>query len=300
MPLLAQVKELFESETPVARISAIVGVNECVIVSCLNDLGIRPRSREETKEVRVEAIREFRRNQRRLQYEKIKCLHKERNNPSQIAKKLGVQPEFVLRCFEELKIRAPTPSESNKLRMSKLTPEQRKNLTKKAHAARRRGIKSDRELFSKAVSKQRTGAYIGAREVEVTKQLRARHLRCTPQFAWKRYNIDLMIDEHLAVEIHIGGHPANASSALRKICDLRSSGISVLYLWFTSKSSNLSKLAIEEIVTFHQLTRSNPTPLGQYRVIRSNGDIDAISEAKLNQFAKIVSNYYLLQAQISD
>src|SRR5690606_34957896 len=134
---------------------------------------------------------------------------------------------------------------------------------------------------------------IGFGESEVAKRLANIGIDCVQQFPWEGYNIDIMAG-NLAVEIH--NSTTRPDATLQRACriiKLISSGYSVMYLWL-GRDEVITDAAVNEIVAFYNLICSNPSPMGKYRVIRSNGEIDVTSARHLDGAAAVFSAYSTL------
>lgn len=282
-----------------AEIARRLGISDFRAVSCFEDLGLPRRTAAEIGKIKGDKSRALRTAARKPLLESVKRLYDEGLSVIQISRQLSVGRGQINSCIADLGLDRRNGSEANLLRFARMTPEQRRELALSAHDKRANCVRSDAELTAEAIRKQHTMERVGILEADVAECLRSKHLECIPQFAWKRYNFDIMVG-HLAVEVHSGPmRPINTSGELRKTTEALSAGISMLYLWLRNRAT-FNDLAIDEIVAFHKLTRRKPSPLGQYRVVRGDGKIDTASNDKLDEFAAIVARYHSLKTSRGD
>lgn len=213
-----------------------------------------------------------------------------------IAKRIGRSRGIVNSCLSDMGIDRPTISEGNRRSAAKQTSAARKKRTTNAHAAIRKTGRNSITQSNHAARCQSSGRYIGFGEAEITKLLRGRGVECVPQFAWNGYNIDILANQ-VAVEVHnYDSRPASNTHMATRIIELLSSGIHVFYFVLGRNSELPCESAIDDCIRFIEAASSDPSPVGKYRVVRSNGTIDHTSNRKLDHLAAVVRAYNAAQS----
>ena len=187
-----------------------------------------------------------------------------------LAAEFSVSRAVIRRILVREGIRPRGRSESMYLRMEHTPADERRALTTAAHAFNRGRRKSADWLARQAIGKQITLCRVGNGEDIFAEWLRQRGLESIPQLAVSKYNLDLAIAP-VAVEIHVS--PANPLAIPRirqRVKDLTELGWHIIYVWVT-KSHFLSERAADDVVAFLQVAKSDPSSIGQYRVIRGSG-----------------------------
>ena len=115
-------------------------------------------------------------------------------------------------------------------RFSKMTLDEKKQLTKKANEKIRNSKRPVEELTKKAKSLQKTKSRQGKGEIEFCKELKKMGLNPIHQFAINKYNIDIAIFP-VAVEIHITTTLPHKKAFVRdKIEYLTNHGWSIVFI----------------------------------------------------------------------
>lgn len=182
-------------------------------------------------------------------------------------------------------------SEANRIKMSKMTPRQRRDNARAAHVAR--SIKGDTPETVKirterrSISNQFKTWQIGRDDKIVINALKKRGVDPIPQYPIGGYNIDIAIAP-VAVEVYRSVNNPLADKRNRKrTINLLNAGWSVVYIWFAKESDQLSKNAIDHVIAlFEAMRRKEPAPR-QYWVIRSNGEPVSSGGGYLDNFSAI-------------
>lgn len=298
--LLPRVKELYESGESMTAISEKLGVGQEMIKNCIVDLRLPPITMVTCQTIKSRKLKATNKEKRKPFHDKVKKLYDEGRSTMYIATQIGRDRNFVKSCQQDIGLKIRSGSEANKLRMAKATIQERRKMTEKAHIAKRRLIRSPESARKYALAKQRSPINVGMFELDFIKELNSSGFDCIHQKAWKSYNFDIGIGDNFAVEIHTAAcRPHNTSGDFIKIMDALSSGISLIYVWMRP-TRKITDVAINEIISFHELTSSNPSTLGQYRVVRSNGEIDTVSNTYLDHIANIAATYHSLNTKIEN
>lgn len=126
---------------------------------------------------------------------------------------------------------------------------------------------------------------IGRYETEVAKVVGG-----VQQFAIGRYNLDVALPE-LRIAIEITGAVCNLRrpAALQRHKYLIDSGWSVLYVFWRPIQKGLvymdTAAVRDNFLTFSEITRSNPSQRGCYRMIRGDGQLITPSSLKLDHWS---------------
>lgn len=295
LPFLSEVKRLHSMRYPTSRISAEIGKSNGFVLSCLADLGLTPVPHSESIASRSKLVSLRGKERRKSIAKEVERLFNDGYAVKPIADMIGVSRSTINLCLADLGLKKPTLSEGNIRASSKMSKQERKDRAKNAGIALRLSGQAQSSSDRKAVSHQKTGFYIGIGEAQVSEYLDRKGLVNTPQFAWNGYNIDIMVG-NLAVEIHNStSDPIHATQRFVKIIQLLSAGINVIFLR-QHKIDIIDEVALSEIVSFHDFTSLNPTPVGQYRVIRGDGKTDISAIRNFNKFAGILAPHCVLNA----
>lgn len=212
-----------------------------------------------------------------------------------IAKATNLSRACVNTIFEELSLKRPDVSEGNRRSAAMATEGQRKARAASAHDAVRKLGRHVPTQIRHAMGKQVTGDYVGVGEAYLAEKLLAKGLESTPQAAIKGYNIDLLCD-HLAVEVHnYTTRPTERSHLLARSIDLMCGGISVIYVRTGPTFPEITDAAVNQVVAFYNETSGNPSALGQYRVVRGDGQVDWTCERQLHHLANVCALYASLK-----
>lgn len=201
--------------------------------------------------------------------------HESGKSIKQIAKSIGCSRAVIYDNFNHIGYKARNRSESMYERMKQTSPEGRQQLTKKAHDAVRGMIRSEKDRIKRANGVQKSLSKIGKWEKEFFDELEHRGLDCIKQQAVNIYNIDIGI-KSIAVEIlSRGGFPLNRKNDFKKIKYLCNHGWSVIYIWSSVKKEFNIPVCCDQICVFVDLIQSDPSLIGEYRVIGRTGNLVA-------------------------
>jgi hypothetical protein len=173
-------------------------------------------------------------------------------------------------------------SEAQSLRLSRMTPEGRLELTEKAHAAVR-GVPQSEEHCRKIAAwrEANPGWKSGPAEAELAVMLEDLGLAVTPQKAVGRYNVDLAVTEtSVAVEVFGGNwHAAGAhADRYRKRFDhLLDAGWLPVIIWVTA-SYPLRVGAANYVFALHEAVRRGEPRGRQEHVIRCDAETGSVVE----------------------
>jgi transposase len=189
-----------------------------------------------------------------------------------LAEMFNVSRQVIKRILIINNIERRGRSASMYLRMANSTPDERQALSKKAHDAIRGVKRKKQELTERAITRQKTRQYIGQGEELLNQWLIKRGFKTIPQMAVDRFNIDIAIPP-VAVELKISSTlPITATNDLKKIIYLTNNHWSVIYIQI-KYIDMLSEIQADYIARFIKQVRSNPSLIGEYRVIGCNAKL---------------------------
>jgi very-short-patch-repair endonuclease len=174
-----------------------------------------------------------------------------------MADKLGVSRIVVNRRLKELNLPRRGSSEANKLRMQRMTAEERLALSSAAHKAVRGRAKDRHFLIKRALGVQRV-ARQNSQEKAVQDTLREAGVPTVPALAVFKYNVDLGCpDAMIAIEVHCDWHTSarKASADAHKLQHLTTSGWFVVYV----HPKSFDKRTVESIRALY-VSRSSSGP----------------------------------------
>lgn len=191
----------------------------------------------------------------------------------QLAGRYGVTRIPIVRALTEAGVTRRTPAETNRLLAARRTPEQRRAGVAAAHAARRGSTDSFEVLCKRAKTREERQTHVSPAEQLIAAWLADRGEDATPQKAIGPYNADLAVGA-VAVEIHGGGwhsggrHRARAPKRIRYILD---EGWNLMVIWVDRRSHPLTRKAADQVISFAEESRRNPSMRGEQRVIWGDG-----------------------------
>ena len=200
---------------------------------------------------------------------------------------LGISRGAITNALKRQGIHLRTQSESEKLKWSKMTPEQRVNQISAYHDAIRGGKRGSTDLNARAISRQRTCSQQSATERIIVKGLKLAGIELTPQLAVGKYNLDIAIQEP-PVAVEIIGHNGRKWTSIdsryhrQRIPYLLDEGWHVLMIIIDNNHRKLTEGAINYIITFTKELRAKPALWREYRVISGNGDFNPALSKQFN------------------
>ena len=160
--------------------------------------------------------------------------------------------------------------------------------TRTAHAAVRGSVRSDEVLAASAKARE-----ITFRRSRLSAQERAALAalsdvgRVTLQKACGPYNIDLCVDDAVAVEVFggnwhgTGRHAARHQKRTRHILE---AGYDLVVIWINARQRRTWVETLQQLVTDLKRADRNPTTRRQYRVVWSDGQVVHSGDANDNDF----------------
>lgn len=117
------------------------------------------------------------------------------NSENSLAGDFGVSRTVIRRILTKNKIHIRSQSESEKMKWSRMSEDQRRNQVKNCHALSIGRIKEDKEKHNMALARERLliGHYIGVGEIEFKEKLELEKIPFVFQKAVLGYNLDFLI-----------------------------------------------------------------------------------------------------------
>lgn len=171
-------------------------------------------------------------------------------------------------------------------RASKMTPAERLNQAAAAHeAVRGRKVPHD-ERCKSALGRQRNPPAMSEPEARFADWLAERHVPYGREVAVGPYNLDFAIGA-VGVEI-LGGewHADKKARHSRRTPYILSGGWSLCFVWSTINHP-MTAAAAEHVIAYANKVSRDPSALGEYRVIRGDGNLIASGRCEDDEFAGI-------------
>lgn len=164
------------------------------------------------------------------------------------------------------------------VRMSRTSEEERKRLTDAAHHAVRGCPHSESKRLRRAEVR---GRRVGIGERELTDLFAERGHRVDPQAPVGFYNVDMLVDGSVAVELHSNAaNPLRRTEQRQRLEYILDRGIRVLFIRFHDVASLDAN--IEHIIADVDALRRYPSTARQYRVVRCHYEIAPFARHKAN------------------
>lgn len=201
-----------------------------------------------------------------------------------LSQRLGVSRNVVRRHLEDAGIAIRSCSAAGLVRAEQMTPDERAAQAASAHAAVRGVAHSEERLVERARTKQRAARHDSPGEELLSRYIAERGVRCVPQQAVGKYNIDLAVAP-VAVEVLGGGWHSMKRSHATRTPYILDGGWHLVFVWDFEGRSALTARAADYVVAFHEEVRRNPPAVSQYRVITGGGQLLTSGSAEDDHFA---------------
>lgn len=265
-----RIKQLYDSGKKSFEIAELIGISNCTVYAGLKSVGA-----------------EVRKKPWELVIDKVKNLYDSGYSVLNMSKTLGCERNTILLCMNKLVLKPRTGSEAMTLRFSKASPDYIKKITKAAHDAVRGKKRPEHELVKRALIHQTNSARFGKLEKTFLNGCLKRGLDAIHQLPVYTYNVDIGIGR-VAVEIH------NSSGDAFRVPRLKNRIVHLAYCGFRCFYINvhgidtISDSVYDQLITFINEPCSLPTNIGQYRMIRGNGEFMFRTDFNLDHFTDIM------------
>ncbi len=162
--------------------------------------------------------------------------------------------------------------------------------TKAAHDAIKGAKRTYEDLCKRAIAKQFNHPKLTRWESLFFDFLRANDIPFTCSKAIGKYNVDFLVDTSIAVELFGGSFHATGRAADRlheRMKFLIENGFNVYIVWCLSDETSIFPGCFDDFVTFRKSISGNETPVGQYRVIWSDGDFISCGSLESDYLAAV-------------
>lgn len=200
-----------------------------------------------------------------------------------LAMKHGVSRNVVRRHLIEAKVTPRGRSEAGRVRVDRMSPEQRRKQSAAAHTAARGMKHSHESLVIRARKREALGTVGSAGEQMVVDAFARAGEQPVTQCAIDKYNVDVAVPP-VAVEVLGGGWHLEKRHHAQRTPTILNQGWAMLFIWNHEGSSALTEYGAQYAVAFLNEVRGNPSIIGEYRVIAGNGKLLTAGRADDNQF----------------
>ena len=198
-----------------------------------------------------------------------------------LADRFDIARSAITRVLKENGITTRNRSEGMFTRMAQTTKSERLRLAENAHKAAKGRVKTLLEKSLAALTRQanvstRSSVY----ETQFLEMVESRGITAIPQFAVGPYSCDLMV-EGIAVEIFGGQwhrHGDHAARSQKRTHYILDSGFHFYAIW-CGTGNPITLEALNDFISFLEITSSNPTSRREYRVIGGAGNFVASGSA---------------------
>jgi len=211
-----------------------------------------------------------------------------------LARAFNIARNAIRRRLIEVRIKPRSGSEANIIRISKMSPQERHEITSSAHIAVRGRRKTTSEKLRHARTVEAKGLHISTVESILADMLRERGINnFIQQKAIGIYNVDIAIKRpRLAVEVFGGNWHTSQHHILlhnERIPYILNRSWNVLIIWVNARRYPLTVKAADYAISMLEELRLDKSIRGQYRVIRGDGEFMTFPGNQLDGFTGIES-----------
>lgn len=188
-----------------------------------------------------------------------------------LAKEFHISRWTIIDRLNKAGIKQRNRSEAMYLRMSQTTNEERKRLTSSANQAKRGKPNTPQMLHKRAIAQKR---FIGKYEQEFIDKLISAGIPVIPQEPFLSYNLDIGCGD-IAVEIHTQFASPLSTKFVKKLMNCVNAGKSMIYVWISPRHLVVDTACYDKVIALIQEFSRNPSPISQYWVVRSTGELYA-------------------------
>lgn len=204
-----------------------------------------------------------------------------------IAKFYGVSRNVITRHIVSAGIHRRANTEANRLLAAQTPQDEHLRRIKIAQDSVRGSTRSFADRCKVAIGRERNGTHISDAERMLCGWLIDRGITPAQQKAIGSYNVDIAFDS-IAVEVFGGGwhgYGAHAQRSSKRFKYILDQGWSVVVIWVYDRDCPLGVAAADYLVSYRQQVRSDPSLIGQYRVILGNGQDVTIDGTNLDHIS---------------
>lgn len=184
----------------------------------------------------------------------------------------NVSRNVIYRILRENNIATRNRSEAMFNRMAQTSFAEKQHIALAANIARRTIPTSDVENIRKALAAEKLLYKAGEGEKEIFDFLSEKGYNPVWQKAFKSYNFDIAVG-NVAVEISVcTSNPLKLAHNLKKVVECTKFGWNFIFVWCKPHKVIFSDAAYNDIIAYIERSNSDKSFIGQYRVIRCNGE----------------------------
>ena len=226
--------------------------------------------------------------------ERIVSLYEAGMPKRHIGKELGIHEMIISKILARNGYpTATTRSEATKTMNSRMTAEERSARVASAHDAVRGTHLSHESLCKRAATKASIGKPGSIMEKRLYDLLTERGLSVYSQAALDKYNIDLLVNDSVAVEISGRSRKAKDIGLMRsRTKAIIDRGYLMLVVWSNTAHWPITGYVADYVIALLDIFRSDPSSHGKYWVIRGDGKVLAESCSYSDDLPFIMSTVY--------
>lgn len=206
-----------------------------------------------------------------------------------LADNFGVSRYAIRRRLELAGVDIRDIGNANQLMMSTRGADKHKRNTAAANAAARGRVTTFEERCKSALGRERSQSFVSHYERQLAAWLLERGAHPVTQKAIGPYNLDIALAP-VAVEVFGGGWHAYGDHATRsaeRFQYILDNGWSVVIIWVNRRAGGLTVKAADYVIAHLERARRDPSLIGQYGVIRGDGQEVAAFSRNLDNLTRI-------------
>jgi len=209
------------------------------------------------------------------------------NTIDNLSKITGAERRTIKSTLVDNGVAIRTNSEVMFNRMEELSLEDRKKLTNKANEACRGVEKTRSHKIKIAKTNEARNTRLGPGEHKLINLLRDRGFHCIPQFAFEIYNIDIMVNTTVAVELNLGSQDRYTQA---KYID-RSEHILESYNIMTISVDTVKAMVanIDNIISDLNILCTYPASASKMKMVRCRSETCVVLRDEKGKFTSIPS-----------
>lgn len=202
-----------------------------------------------------------------------------------LSKRYNVPRKTISDHLERVGVQLRDGSRANSIRMSRLSKQERLDLTQAAHDAVR-GVPQSQALREKiCAARSERETHKGLLEDEFADLFRREGFTVDQQFALTPYNLDFFVNDRIAVEISTQSHARLMSERPHKLERIREARVPLFYIHITSEEAG--RLCADQVVADLKVLNALPASIRKHRVVRCGAKNFARVRDDLGRFASV-------------
>lgn len=265
--------ELYRSGKTIKESAAAIGVGASTLRIVLSRRGIEPRRPA------------GRPRQIPLSEKEIATAYEAGASGLQLSRTHGVSRSVIRRCLAEAGVAIRGRTEAGLVRAAQMTPEQRAAQAAAAHDASRGRTVPMVEQCKSAKGRERIPGPMSVHEQRFASWLTELHVPYRREVAIGPYNVDFAIGS-VAVEILGGEWHGYKTIHARRTPYILNQGWAMAFVWATANCPMTREVA-DQVVTYANQIGREPALIGEYWVLRGDGQLIATGGTESDEIAFI-------------